>query len=87
MKLNEELISILNGFQYAEKINPLIRVTYFSYDDNEILCDKTFDSIKEAEKWIAIQYTEEGLSDEEGDLSVYLNGVEKSFDLYAKING
>lgn len=86
MKMNEELLFILRGFRYAETINPIIRITYFSYDDNETLSDESFTTIEDAEKWIAFQYTEEGFSDDEGELRIYLNGIEKSFDLYAKIN-
>jgi len=86
MEIKKELLSILNGFKYAETINPVIRMTYFSYADNEMLLDTTCLSIKEAEKLIASQYTEEGFSDDDGELCIYVNGIKKSFNLYAKID-
>ena len=62
-----------------------VRITYFSYDDNEILSDRKYDNIEEAEKEIADEYAVGYFNDDKGELSVFVDGEEKDFELFVKI--
>ena len=62
-----------------------IIVRYFSYGDDEILFDKKYDNIEEAEKESASGYAIGNFNGGEGELSVFIDGEEKDFELIAKI--
>lgn len=65
-----------------------IRIKYISWaDGDEPLLDKKFEfnSIEEAEKFISDGYSTGVYNDEKGELSVFVDGEEKEFDLVAKI--
>lgn len=62
-----------------------VRVTYFSYGDDEVLFDKKYNNIEEAEKAIGEGYMKGGFSYEEGETSVFIDGEMGDFELIAKI--
>lgn len=62
-----------------------IRVTYFSYGDDEVLFDEKYNNIEEAEKVIGKGYMKGDFNYEEGEMSVFVDGEGKDFELIAKI--
>ena len=62
-----------------------VRVKFFSYEDNELVFDVKYDSIEEAEELLRDQYKIGDFNDDDGELSVFVDGEEKDFELFVKI--
>ena len=62
-----------------------VRVKFFSYEDNELVFDKKYDSIEEVEELLREQYKIGDFNDDDGELSVFVDGEEKDFELFVKI--
>ena len=62
-----------------------VRVKFFSYEDNELVFDKKYDSIEEVEELLREQYKIGDFNDDDGELSVFVDGEEKDFEVFVKI--
>ena len=62
-----------------------VRVKFFSYEDNELVFDKKYDSIEEVEELLRDQYIIGDFNDDDGELSVFVDGEEKDFEVFVKI--
>ena len=62
-----------------------VRVKFFSYEDNELVFDKKYDTIEEVEELLREQYKIGDFNDDDGELSVFVDGEEKDFQVFVKI--
>ena len=62
-----------------------VRVKFFSYEDNELVFDKKYDNIEEVEELLREQYKIGDFNDDDGELSVFVDGEEKDFEVFVKI--
>ena len=63
----------------------MIQVKYFGYEDSAFLFDGEYNNPKQAEKVIAEMYRMGCFNDDDGELSIFVDGVKKEFKLYGEI--
>lgn len=63
----------------------MIRVGYFGFEDSAFLFDGEYDNPKQAEKVIAEMYRMGYFNDDDGKLTILVDGIEKDFELHGKI--
>lgn len=63
----------------------MIRVKYYDNAISEIIFDGEYLNIKKAEKVIAEMYRMGCFNDDDGELTILVDGIEKDFELYGKI--